>query len=400
MAKSHLVPTTRIQHLRAVIDSVQGMVYLSQECLTSLRSLVRKVSAEQPISIRLLSQLLGKMVSCIGIVPWARLHCRALQWFLFPYQRAHRSSSACLIRLPPKVSLSLRWWLSPALSKGQFFRDPPCLFLMTDTSLFGWGAHLGSDFAQGRWNPADMTNGINWLELCAIHLALRAFEDKVRDRHVLVRTDNVAAKAQVNLLGGTHSHRLIQEAERLGLWSERHLRSVRAIHVSGSANVRADHLSRSTVDHGEWHLLSSIFQEITLQFGTPVIDLFASSSNKEMSRFFSLFASPGAEGVDALRSLWPLGLLYAFPPLAIISKVIQKMLEEEAELILIAPHWPRRSWFADLVSLSVAHPWHLPPDKRTLSQGPLLHPEVSWLKLTAWRLSGRYFGPAISLPES
>lgn len=106
----------------------------------------------------------------------------------------------------------------------------------------------------------------------------------------------------MNHLWGAHFHHLMGEAERLGLWSERHLRSIRATHVSSSANVQADLLSRTTVDQGKWHLLPSIFREIIIWYGTPAVNLFASSVNNQASRFFSRFPSPGAEGVDALRS--------------------------------------------------------------------------------------------------
>lgn len=100
--------------------------------------------------MRLLSQLLGKMVLCIGIVPWAWLHCRALQWLLLLYQRTHQSTSACKILIPPKVRLSLCWWSSPVVTDGWEFREPHCLVLTTDASLYGWGAHLASDMAQGQ----------------------------------------------------------------------------------------------------------------------------------------------------------------------------------------------------------------------------------------------------------
>lgn len=93
--------------------------------------------------------------------------------------------------------------------------------------------------------------------------------------------------------------------------------------------------------------------------------------------------------MDTLWSSWPPNLLYVFLPLAIISKIILKLLAEGVKLILIAPNWPRRPWFADLVALSVVPPWRLPRDPQSLSKGPLLHPDIDWLQLTTWRLSGR-----------
>lgn len=113
-------------------------------------------------------------------------------------------------------------------------------------------------------------------------------------------------------------------------------------------------------------------------------------SNHQTSRFFTHFPTPGVEGVDALRSPWPSGLMYIFPPLVIISKVIRKLLLEKAELIVVAPHWPRHPWFADLLALSVVPQWRLPQDPWTLSQGDLLHPDIDLLQLTALQLSGNF----------
>lgn len=84
------------------------------------------------------------------------------------------------------------------------------------------------------------------------------------------------------------------------------------------------------------------------------------------------------EAIDALHSPWPPGLLCAFPPISLFSRVICKLLLEQAELILLAPHWPRRPWFADLVSLSVAPPWQLPQREDALTQGALRYPDLQW----------------------
>lgn len=46
------------------------------------------------------------------------------------------------------------------------------------------------------------------------------------------------------------------------------------------------------------------------------------------------------------------GLRVCISPLPLILRVIRKLLAERAELLLVAPHWPRRPWCADLVSLS------------------------------------------------
>uniref|UniRef100_A0A2D4HVC6 Uncharacterized protein n=1 Tax=Micrurus lemniscatus lemniscatus TaxID=129467 RepID=A0A2D4HVC6_MICLE len=98
--------------------------------------------------------------------------------------------------------------------------------------------------------------------------------------------------------------------------------------------------------------------------------------------------SQGSEGVNALRCQWPKGLLYAFPPLPLILAVIRKTLQQKAEILLVAPYWPRRPWFEDLVSLSVSCLWRIPPERVYLSQSSIQHLEPQWLQLTAWHLRG------------
>lgn len=83
--KIHLSPTTRILHLGALIDSIQGRVYLSPDRQSGIRSLVTQVLSQKKVPLFLLSQLLGKLISSIAIVPWVRLHLRLLQWFLLPF---------------------------------------------------------------------------------------------------------------------------------------------------------------------------------------------------------------------------------------------------------------------------------------------------------------------------
>lgn len=162
--------------------------------------------------------------------------------------------------------------------------------------------------------------------------------------------------------------------------------SLTADHISGQSNIWANWLSREQLDLAEWRLHPDIFREITLWYGRPLVDFFATPQNTQFPRFFSRYRSPGAEGCNALRCPWPPSLLYAFSPLPLILLVIWKLLDERTELLLGAPRWPRRSWYADLVGLSVSPPWTLPQHKTTLSQGVIAHLDPQWLKLTIWRL--------------
>ncbi|XP_058020134.1 uncharacterized protein LOC131188700 isoform X1 [Ahaetulla prasina] len=388
MGKSHVIPTNRLLHLGAVIDTLKGQVFLSPDRLQSIKDLVVQIRSQRRVPLALLSSLLGKMISCIEVVPWARFHARPLQWFMLPFQRSGRDTSQFKVRVPGDVLMSLRWWKSRNMERGCHFLEQDRITVTTDASLIGWGAHCQDQVIQGSWSRGETKKSINWLELRAARLVLRHFRHCLRDRHVLLLTDNITVKAHINRQGGTRSRGLMAEADRLCRWAERNVISIRAEHIAGIDNVRADWLSRAPLDPAEWRLDPELFKEIVRRFGQPVIDLFASPANHQLPRYFSRSPAPGAEGVNALRLPWPRGLLYAFPPMAILPRVIGRILQTRAQVILVAPYWPRRPWFVDLVRLSVAAPWRIPPDRVSLSQGPVHHLGPQWLHLTAWLLSG------------
>ena len=80
---------------------------------------------------------------------------------------------------------------------------------------------------------------------------------------------------------------------------------------------------------------------------------------------------------------------YAFPPIEIISRVLQHMRQYCCKIILIAPHWPRQFWFPIMLKMLIDFPVKLPVWKNLLSQGKgqILHPDPLSLNLTAWLLS-------------
>lgn len=60
--KSHFIPTTRILHLGAWVDTVAGQVFPSSERQDNLKQLVAEVEGFNKVSLATLSKLLGKMV--------------------------------------------------------------------------------------------------------------------------------------------------------------------------------------------------------------------------------------------------------------------------------------------------------------------------------------------------
>ncbi len=68
-------------------------------------------------------------------------------------------------------------------------------------------------------------------------------EARTRGEQVLVRTNNTATIAYINRQGGLRTRRMSQLARHLLLWSPKHLRLLRGIHIPGLLNRAANELS-------------------------------------------------------------------------------------------------------------------------------------------------------------
>ncbi len=133
-----------------------------------------------------------------------------------------------------------------------------------------------------------------------------------------------------------------QLTRHLFLWSQKHLRSLRAIHITGVFNQVADELSRSALP-GEWRL-----QLIWSQFRVAQVDLFESTETSHCQLFYSL--SEATLGTDAPPHSWPQGLRkYAFPPVSLLAQMLCKIWEDEEQVLLVARYSPSRTWFPELM---------------------------------------------------
>ena len=121
-----------------------------------------------------------------------------------------------------------------------------------------------------------------------------------------------------------------------------------------------------------------------------IIDLFATSLTARLPVFFAPAWEPRAAGVDAFLQPWDNLQAYAFPPIAIIRRVLLKLrASHHCDLTLIAPFWPQREWFPDLLELLSDIPIELPKHRDLLRQPHFhrFHENLPMLRLTAWRLS-------------
>lgn len=113
-------------------------------------------------------------------------------------------------------------------------------------------------------------------------------------------------------------------------------------------------------DNIERMLNRTVFNEITIRFGTPDLDLFASRLNPD----------PGAESVDAFSLNWGGMYIYAFPPFCLINRCLTKIKQDKATGILVVPDWPTQAWFPKILGI-IVQPVMVVPKRRDLLVNPV-----------------------------
>ena len=286
----------------------------------------------------------------------------------------------------------LVWWADHSkLDQGTSLESvSPDLMFWSDASDMGWGAHLQGDVVSGLWSEEEKTYSINWRELRAVRLGLLTFEHRLEGCPVAVFCDNTTAISYLRKQGGTVSPWLNEEAQAVLRWAEEKGISLLPQFIMGSANVVADALSRrGQVITSEWTLCQEEVNHL-LKKWPATIDLFATAKNYRLPVYFSPLHDPMAAGVDSLLQSWNHLQAYAFPPFNLLRQVLNKVRASEGlEVTLIAPFWPQREWFPDLLDLLVDVPLSLPERHDLLRQPHFhrFHRGLPVLRLHAWRLS-------------
>ena len=389
--KSNLLPSQSFVYLGAHFDLKLGRVFLTQERSVLIQDLIGLFRLHEYLPAQTFLKLLGTLASCIDVIPYVHLHMRPIQMYLLFYWKPSQRNVQSLIPVSSQLISHLEWWTIPQnLFRGVPLSPPsPDMVLTTDASKSGWGTHLDDLTVQGVWSSQEQQLHINNLELLAVRNALHHFCTLLQGKHVLVKSDNSTVIAYINNQGGTKSTDLCMILWHLMQWCIEKGITLTTSHIPGVKNTLADVLSRKIFQHTEWSLNDSVLRQIFAIWGSPSIDLFASDNNHKIPVYCSLIPSRRALSGDALVISWSGILGYAYPPIALLSRVLQKVKQEECTLILIAPLWPKRPWFPLLLDLLIDFPIEIPLLDTLLVQPRtrLYHPAPEVFNLTAWLIS-------------
>ena len=383
LAKSVLPPDrmTVIEHLGFIFNSTEMTVQLTEKKQNRIAILAENLLTAKKSSLQQLAQFIGKLVAAEPGFTHAPLYYKEIEIYKNQMLSQHYGDHSATIALTEHARKTIAWWRDNVKNAVRHIIIPgPEHVIASDASNSGWGGIVDNESkARGQWSSDEMKSHINERELKAAYFMLQSLCGNLSDTHIRLQLDNTTAVACINRMAST---------------KPRHQTTIRKITLSaeylpGCQNTTADAESRAIVNNdAEWMLIKPVFRQICNIYGTPIIDLFASRLNKQLSNYYAWKPDPKAIAIDAFPQNWNKGLMYAFPPFRIIGRVLQKVMAEGATLILIAPIWPTQSWFATALKMLTQQPYLLPPNSLILPQNPELKHPLGKMRLAAMSLSG------------
>ena len=251
--KSCLLPTQQIKYLGFLIDSVNMSVRPTDEKALAVKEECRKTMLKQKITIRKLSELIGKFVALCPGNRYGTIYYKRSENEKTELLKANAGNFDAKFTLTDTIKDDLSWWSENVCAYPVYIQlTLPEVEITCDSSTTGWAGICNSVTTQGLWSVDEQTDHINVLEIKAALLSLKAFTAQSTNISVKIFSDNICTVLCINKQGSTkrHINDLIRE-----IWlycMERNL-FLKALHVPGVDN-EADKESRNKGVETEWEL--------------------------------------------------------------------------------------------------------------------------------------------------
>ncbi|KAL0197543.1 hypothetical protein M9458_006083, partial [Cirrhinus mrigala] len=352
--KSKLSPMQRISFLCMELDLVEQTTRLTQECAQSVLNCLNTFKCRTAVPLKLFQRLLGHMAAhgsyTAGAAPYETASTLAPRPSPEEGVATRHSPGQSDTGLPPKFHPMA------GVPLEQVFRHA---VVHTDASTTGWGATYDGQAVSGVWMGPQLHWHINCLELLAVVLTRQAHagpHGQHCDRcvHQLTRWSTLPShvatcppppplESEASELTSCHSHS--------GLAQPCTPRRMETPSPVGPADMETFWVGSGRPVH------------LSRNVPLPVV-LFPDRGNAQHGRTGTQQATGPAQTLCKIR-------------------------EDEEQFLLVAPYWPTRTWFPELILL-VTPPWQIPLRKDLLTQrgGTLWHPCPDLWKLHVWSLDG------------
>ena len=384
--KSSLIPLQSLEYLGILVNLRTLTLALPADKVSRILSLCLESSHSMEITRRELEVLVGLLNFAHPLLSLGRMWLHpVISWM-------NTNTSPVTRDLPVFTDPDLGRALSPFLN-AEFlqapisFRPPvPSLDLATDASDYGWSGVIGPITVHDSWTRSESSNSINWREIRAIHLSVAFLQDCLSGKTIRIHTDSMVAWFCLKRMGSRHSTLLNDITRAFLLFCIDRSISFVPVHISGCLNVLADQASRRGPISTEWCLDPDTFEWIFRRCPiSPEVDLFATRANSRCHRYVSPCPDPRAFHVNALLLSFnwnQFRYIYAFPPPALMEKIIDRICHFKGTMVLIAPMVRSAPWLFRL--LERASWWEPLPAQYFLFQ--VVDQEIITLEDDFWNL--------------
>lgn len=262
-----VLPTQTIQFLGIEIDTTLEIIRLPQDKLIKCREMINTLLGKSKCQLRELQCLLGLLnFACMVIIP-GRAFLQSLYPLVGGLKKKHHFK-----RLTKQTKADLNMFLTflkhyngVSFYRQQQFLSPNVKNLYTDAAKsLGYGAWLDKSWFSEAW-PSEwwLDQNITFLELVPIVIALTVWGNDLENSVLNVHTDNEALYFVINK---QYSKEPLVKMwiRKLVLLTLTHNICMKAFHIAGENNVRADHLSRLEVNHFKInHISANIYPTVT-----------------------------------------------------------------------------------------------------------------------------------------
>ena len=345
--KSHWEPSHRCEWLGLIWNSDEGSIAAAPHRVDKIQKTTSELLSVDVCHIKALASFVGQINSLSVVVG----NCSALTTRCSQQAIAAADTWHSQIVLSHRIKQELNFWQEnlESLNKGNLvIEKPPCAIniIESDASDSGCGSLLNSSYKALRlFSGSERSMHSTYRELVAVSHAVNSFLPQIAHSKVKIRVDNQSAARIIDV--GSMKDELHSIAMEVFFTCLKNGVSLEIEWIPRTLNEAADAASREAqlVDTDDWQLEETFFSYINNRWGPLTVDYFSNDYNKKLSRFYSLFNSPGCEGVDAFAHDWSGEMGLFVPPVCLAGRVLLHLKLCKAKGVLIVPDWPSAHYY-------------------------------------------------------
>lgn len=340
--KSVWIPVQVLEYLGVVLDALSGTIYIPVRRILkakeSIADLLLSVKERRLVPVRKVASVVGQIISMSVVIGH-------ISQIMTRYISADILNAKCwdsYIRLCDESCQQLLFWEEnlTVLNMKDIYESHKCTKIVysdaSATGYAGYEVNTINGISHGVWSQEESVKSSTWRELVAVCRVLLSLSHVLANQRVKWFTDSQGVKAIA--VKGSMKRELQDIAFSIFKLCMAKCICLEIEWIPRSENEKSDYLSR-IVDYDDWGISQFILSQIQSKFGHLQVDWFASNYNAKLRKFYSRFWNPSCSGVDAFSEFWGNQFGLFVPPIAVMCRVIKKMIVDKAYGVLVLPCW-------------------------------------------------------------